>query len=216
MDLPAPQPPTQCVSPPVGGPVYTKNNLSPHSRLTTPETLRTPIKIYPPPPSTRALCPTPLTTLTTTQLSTLDPSGARTRLFSPTNPEAAHVGDILLVRLRSGDPYAGTCLTIRRAGVDTAVLLRNTLTRVGVEMWYKIYSPAVEGIEVVQRRARRARRAKLYYMRQPKHDPGSVQNIVTMYIRQRQVLRSGGGGGAGGDRRGAGAGGGKKGKKGKK
>jgi hypothetical protein len=49
--------------------------------------------------------------------------------------------------------------------VDTAVLLRNELTRVGVEMWYKIYSPNVEGIEVVQRRVKRARRARLYYMR---------------------------------------------------
>ena len=28
--------------------------------------------------------------------------------------------------------------------------------------------------------------------RQPKHDAGSVQNVVTAYIRQRQVLRSGG------------------------
>ena len=32
-------------------------------------------------------------------------------------------------------------------------------------MWYKIYSPNVEGIEVVQRRVKRARRARLYYMR---------------------------------------------------
>lgn len=32
-------------------------------------------------------------------------------------------------------------------------------------MWFKIYSPNVEGVEVVQRRAKRARRARLYYMR---------------------------------------------------
>lgn len=75
------------------------------------------------------------------------------------------MGDILLVRLRNGDPFAGVCLTIRRRGVDTGILLRNQLTRVGVEMWFKIYSPNVEGIEVVQRRVKRARRARLYYMR---------------------------------------------------
>ena len=69
------------------------------------------------------------------------------------------------MRQKSGDPFAGVCLNIRRQGVDTAVLLRNELTRVGVEMWYKIYSPNVEGIEVVQRRVKRARRARLYYMR---------------------------------------------------
>lgn len=66
-------------------------------------------------------------------------------------------------------------------------------------MWYKIYSPLVEGIEVVQRRVKRARRARLYYMRLPKHDVGSVQNVVTQYIRQRQVLRSGGEAGRGRD-----------------
>jgi len=89
------------------------------------------------------------------------------------------------------------CLNIRRQGVDTAILLRNELTRVGVEMWYKVYSPLVEGIEVVQRRVKRARRARLYYLRKPEHDVGSVQNVVTQYIRQRSVLRSGGGGGGG-------------------
>lgn len=52
-------------------------------------------------------------------------------------------------------------------------------------MWFKVYSPNVEGIEVVQRKERRARRARLYYMRQPKHDVGSVDNIVRQYQRQR-------------------------------
>ncbi len=45
------------------------------------------------------------------------------------------------------------------------MLLRNQLKMVGVEMWVKIYSPVVEGIEVVKRAERRARRARLYYMR---------------------------------------------------
>lgn len=75
------------------------------------------------------------------------------------------MGDVLLVRLRNGDPFAGVCLNIRRRGIDTGVLLRGQLTRVGVEMWYKVYSPNVEGIEVVQRREKRVRRARLYYMR---------------------------------------------------
>lgn len=52
-------------------------------------------------------------------------------------------------------------------------------------MWFKVYSPNVEAIEVVQRKAKRARRAKLYYMRQPRHDVGSVENIVRQYVRQR-------------------------------
>ena len=49
--------------------------------------------------------------------------------------------------------------------MDTGILLRNHFTRVGVEMWVKVYSPNVAGIEVVQRKEKRARRARLYYMR---------------------------------------------------
>lgn len=56
-------------------------------------------------------------------------------------------------------------------------------------MWYKIYSPNVEGIEVVQRREKRARRARLTYMRKPKHDMGSVQNIVLAYTRSKGVMK---------------------------
>lgn len=59
-------------------------------------------------------------------------------------------------------------------------------------MWFKIYSPNVEGIEVVQRAEKKARRARLTYMRKPKHDRGSVQNIVMEYQRNRNVIRSGG------------------------
>jgi large subunit ribosomal protein L19 len=149
------------------------------------------IKIFPAPPLPSASTKEPLKAICADQIALLDPTGARTALFSRTNPEAAKVGDILLVRLKGGDPFAGVCINIRRRGVDTGILLRNQLTRVGVEMWYKIYSPNVEGIEVVQRTVKRARRARLTYMRKPKHDVGSVQNLVLAYQRSRSGLRGG-------------------------
>ena len=145
---------------------------------------------YPPPPSAAAASREPIKDFTNDQLRILDPTGARTNLFSKDNPEGARVGDILLVRLKGGDPFAGVCINIRRRGVDTGILLRNQLTRVGVEMWYKIYSPNVEGIEVVQRKEKRARRARLTYMRKPKHDRGSVENTVYQYQRMKAGLRS--------------------------
>ncbi|THZ93554.1 hypothetical protein D6C82_08802 [Aureobasidium pullulans] len=148
------------------------------------------IPVFPAVPSARTTCKDPIAAVTASQISTLDPTGARTRLFSRENIDRAKPGDILLVRLKNGDQYAGVCLNIRRQGIDSAILLRNNLTRVGVEMWYKIYSPNVEGIEVVQRKEKRARRARLYYMRQPRHDIGSVDNIVRQYQRQRAMLRS--------------------------
>ena len=58
-------------------------------------------------------------------------------------------------------------------------------------MWVKIYSPNVRGIEVVKRAEKRARRARLYYMRKPKHDRGSVEGVVEEYLRRRRLIRSG-------------------------
>ena len=149
------------------------------------------LNIVKPAPAIKKTCPLPVQTITANSLKTLDPTGARTRLFDRLNPECAKLGDILLVRQRTGDPFAGVCINIRRRGVDTAILLRGQLTRVGVEMWYKIYSPLVEGIEVVQRAAKRARRARLTYMRLVKHDRGSVENVVRVYLRQKASLGAG-------------------------
>ena len=59
-------------------------------------------------------------------------------------------------------------------------------------MEIKIYSPLVQSMEVVQRTAKRKRRARLYYLRQPKHDVGSVQKVVDQYLRQKQLLMGGG------------------------
>lgn len=162
------------------------------SRYQLTATVNKKIKTYPPPATPAALFKDPIKSLHTAQISVLDPTGARTTLFSKSNPEAAKVGDILLVRQKNGDPFAGVCINIRRRGVDTGILLRNELTRIGVEMWYKIYSPNVEGIEVVQRREKRARRARLTYLRKPKHDMGSVQGIVMAYQRSRSAVRGGG------------------------
>lgn len=136
------------------------------------------IKVYPPIQSTRTHCKDPVATVSANQYKILDPTGARAKLFDKLNPEGVKVGDILLVRQRNGDPFAGVCLNIRQRGVDTAILLRNQLTRVGVEMWYKVFSPNVEGIEVVQRRAKRARRARLYYMRYARNGGVALTSII--------------------------------------
>ena len=81
------------------------------------------------------------------------------------NPRSVKVGDILRVTFKNGDPFSGVCLSIRLRGIDTSFLLRNQLTRVGVEMAVKVFSPNVESVEIVQRTEKRKRRARLYYMR---------------------------------------------------
>jgi large subunit ribosomal protein L19 len=138
------------------------------------------------------------------QIALRDPTGARTTLFSRANKQAAHVGDVLMVtQRRGGEPFSGVLISIRRAGIDTAILLRSQVTKVAVEMWYKVYSSKISGIEIVWRRPKRARRARLTYMRKPKHDMGSVEHLVTAWRRSRRVLgsRTMGSGGAKGQQK---------------
>lgn len=128
------------------------------------------------------------------QINKMDPSGARTRLFSKLNPDSARVGDILLVTTRrSVEPFGGVLIAIRRRGIETAILLRGQLTKIGTEMWYKVYSRNVTGIEIIKRAVKRARRARLNYLRQPKHDIGSVDNLVREWKRNKNVFASKGG-----------------------
>ncbi|XXH04643.1 low affinity potassium transporter [Hypoxylon texense] len=159
--------------------------------------VRTAFAVYPRVPSARRACPSALAAYHAQQVRRLDRAGARTALFARANPDAAKPGDVLQVTTRrgagGGEPFAGVCLSIRRAGVDTAVLLRNHVARVPVEMWFKVYSPNVVGIEVVWRRPKRARRARLTYMRKPKHDMGNVDHLVEAWRRARNVFTTKGG-----------------------
>ncbi|KAL0931924.1 mitochondrial 54S ribosomal protein bL19m [Colletotrichum truncatum] len=156
--------------------------------------------VYPQLPSIRQTYKNPMIALDDKQRATLDPTGARTRLFDPARPDAAKVGDVLMVTTKSGEPFSGVCMSIRRRGVDTAILLRSQLMKVGVEMWHKIYSPTVIGIDIVWRRPKRARRARLTYMRQPKHDMGNVDHLVYAWKKERYGMRGGKGKGQVGTR----------------
>jgi len=127
------------------------------------------------------------------QIARIDPTGARTALIARTK-QGVRPGDIVLVTLRrGGEPFSGTVMSIRRNGIDSAILLRNHLNKIGVEMWYKVYNRNVAGIEIVKRAAKRARRARLTYLRQPKHDPGSVVDIVAQWRKTRKIVARGGG-----------------------
>lgn len=145
-------------------------------------TARKPLKVYTPPPSSRKTCKDPIGTITQSQLSALDPTGDRKALFDyRRNPRSVKPGDILRVIFRNGDPFSGVCLSIRLRGVDTSFLLRNQLTRVGVEMSVKVFSPEVQSVEIVQRSEKRRRRARLYYLRYVFAPP-------SVYLGERYLL----------------------------
>jgi large subunit ribosomal protein L19 len=147
-------------------------------------------KIWPQVQSARDKMPDPMPTLHEQQIARLDPTGARTRMFSKDLSDSAKVGDVLMVTPKSGEPFAGVFLQIRRRGVATAIQLRGQLMKVSVEMWYKIYSPTTKAIDIIWRRPKRARRARLTYMRKPKHDMGNVDKMVFAWRKERFALRS--------------------------
>ncbi|EHK16713.1 uncharacterized protein TRIVIDRAFT_162942 [Trichoderma virens Gv29-8] len=147
-------------------------------------------QIWPQVPSPRATHPDPMPALKKQEIARLDPTGARTRLFSREHADSAKVGDVLMVTTKAGEPFSGAFIQLRRRGVDTAILLRGQMMKVGVEMWFKIYSPTVTGIDIIWRKPKRARRARLTYMRKAKHDMGSVDNLVSAWKKERYALRS--------------------------
>ena len=112
-------------------------------------------------------------------------------MFDRKTPDSAKVGDILVTTFKTGEPFSGIILSIRDRGIHTSVLLRNHLTRIGAEMSVKVFSPLVQSMEVAQRAPKRKRRRRIFYMRQPRHDIGSVQKTVDQYLRQRAALTGG-------------------------
>ncbi|KAJ6007544.1 hypothetical protein N7540_011520 [Penicillium herquei] len=151
-----------------------------------------PVKVYPAPPSVRKVCKNPIERVVESQMAIHDPKGERKALFDyRRNPRSVKPGDILRVTFKNGDPFNGVALSIKLRGIDTSVLLRNELTRVGVEMSVKVFSPNVQSVEIVQRAERKVRRARLYYMRSRKHDRRSVENLVASYMRQKRAFLGG-------------------------
>lgn len=119
-------------------------------------------------------------------MDALDETGERRLLFSRNNPEAAKSGDVLQVET-PGSTFNGVLLAVRRAGVNTSFVLRNQVRRLGVEMRYNLFNPNLKRITLITRGARRTRRAKLYYIRQPNHDVGNVDNLVRQEIKRKKI-----------------------------
>lgn len=147
-------------------------------------------QVWPQLPSIRETFPDPMPVLRQAQITTLDPTGARTRLFARDQADSAKPGDVLMVSTKAGEPFSGVLIQIRRRGADTAILLRGQMLKTGVETWFKIYSPTVTAIDIVWRRPKRARRARLTYLRKPRHDMGSVDHLVAAWKQERFALRS--------------------------
>jgi len=74
----------------------------------------------------------------------------------------------VLVRVTEGSrtrvqAYEGVCISRKGGGINESFTVRKISYGEGVERVFPIYSPLVEGVEVIRRG--KVRRAKLYYLR---------------------------------------------------
>lgn len=79
-------------------------------------------------------------------------------------------GDTIIVRVKVQDGdreriqnFEGVCIARRNAGVNSSFTVRKISYGEGVERVFPLYSPRVDGVELVRRGE--VRRAKLYYLR---------------------------------------------------
>ncbi|KAH9951804.1 translation protein SH3-like domain-containing protein [Amylocystis lapponica] len=96
-----------------------------------------------------------------------------TTYFSRRHPLRILPGSVLSVTLgHAPTTFSGVLMSVRRRGLDTSFVLRNVISRTGVEMQFYVASPHLRDIKIMQRAGggggkagRRMRRAKLYYLR---------------------------------------------------
>ena len=117
-------------------------------------------------------------------IEALDPAGLRRQLFDRHNKNAVRPGAVLQVetynnikntKSKSGTLFAGHLMAIRRRGINTTFRLRSEVMRIGVEQVFALYSPTIKAITLLSASGgKKTRRAKLYYLRQSRHDRGAV------------------------------------------
>ncbi|KAK7205558.1 translation protein SH3-like domain-containing protein [Myxozyma melibiosi] len=109
----------------------------------------------------------PIIYLTNKMKEELDPTGWRRKLFERSSGICVRPGDVIRVIFKDDtrNPFTGTIMGIKRAGLATSVRVRSEVAQIGVELSVKVYSPSVENFEFISRATKRARRAKLYYLR---------------------------------------------------
>ncbi|MCP4073703.1 MAG: 50S ribosomal protein L19 [Hyphomicrobiales bacterium] len=99
----------------------------------------------------------------------------------------------VLVRVTEGtrtriQAYEGVCIGRQGGGINESFTVRKISYGEGVERIFPIYSPLVEGVEVVRRG--RVRRAKLYYLRERRGKSARiVENTGTRAKRLNDDIR---------------------------
>jgi ribosomal protein L19 len=104
-------------------------------------------------------------------LQAFDTQG-RMKLLDKKNPERIQAGSIVQIQSLTSKTkekpvvFAGIVIGIRHKGVDSSIILRNFVMKTGVEQTYKVFSPMITSIKVLQPKDDKYVRNKLYYLRE--------------------------------------------------
>ncbi|RKP09002.1 translation protein SH3-like domain-containing protein, partial [Thamnocephalis sphaerospora] len=130
--------------------------------------------------------------VTAEELERLDPTGEKRALAMRRSQTCIKPGDVLLVESYTSrtkgttSRFMGVCIALYRKGIDTNILVRNIVERVGVEIRFPVYSPMVKRIEIL-RRGEGYRRAKLFYLRR---QPGKAFKLAGLRKQQAALKRT--------------------------
>lgn len=72
----------------------------------------------------------------------------------------------------------GYVLAIDRNGPDSTILLRNKVTKIGVEMRISLFNPIIERIDIVKRPAKYNGRNRHYYIRDTRLDVDDLEALA--------------------------------------
>ncbi|CEP22789.1 IMG1 [Cyberlindnera jadinii] len=107
-----------------------------------------------------------------TQRARLDPTGWRSSLLKSVRP-----GDVVRVMYtsRAIPPFVGQVIAMSKKQLDTNITLRNQVSKVGVEVKVKLYSPLVSRIDVIRKPHAYKKRNRQYYIRGNRLDVGDLE-----------------------------------------
>lgn len=111
------------------------------------------------------------------QYAKLDPEGWRRALITQGSPTRLLPGDVVRIvyKTRQMAPFMGQIIGISKGGVSASLLLRNNITKLGVELRVKIFSPLIQRVDVVKKPFKRRLRNKHYYIRGTRLDVGDLE-----------------------------------------
>lgn len=93
----------------------------------------------------------------------------------------------VLVRVTEGSrtrvqAYEGVCIARSGSGINESFTVRKISYGEGVERTFPVYSPLVEGVEVIRRG--KVRRAKLYYLRERRGKSARISENTSVRARR--------------------------------